>query len=433
MNDLMKTQTGIDFKIAKTTLFKTEDDKFKSGTISKSPQRSGALQEAIQIDPTKPTSPTDFLVAPRGQSVGLRYDALNSEDVEAMAVLDFMTLNLDRHGDNVLMQNVGDAPGQTRLVPIDAGLMFPTKDVFRVGANGLIAGEPYDPNNPTAFSAQGNMLTQLPQGNQPFSQKSKTAIAKLDPDQFVAAMKLQYENMVSETPEMADKVDESSFDLMKKSIATLKKAAAQDLTPRQISKLYATLLPKIMDLPDNQFDAAITKAITELQQIEQHGGEQALFAKGIGPTQFPIALQKTILEQNLSVDDAKQLRYTEMQHELADLPSFLQFENGAQFQLGDRLTRPYSAADYDFLEMAADYKRIGGDPALRALFAGEPALLDVNLKLPLVEKFSAMQRTNTIVKNGGFAKLRAKVGDTAYNKYVAENDLWSMEIASAKQ
>jgi len=30
-----------------------------------------------------------------------------------MAMLDILRLNLDRHGDNVLLQNVGDQPGQT--------------------------------------------------------------------------------------------------------------------------------------------------------------------------------------------------------------------------------------------------------------------------------------------------------------------------------
>ena len=63
-------------------------------------------------------------------------------------------------------------------------------------------------------------------------------------------MKSEYENLVSEAPEMDGKVGDDSFDLMKKSITILKAAASQDLTPRQISKIYATELPKIMDATD---------------------------------------------------------------------------------------------------------------------------------------------------------------------------------------
>jgi hypothetical protein len=331
------------------------------------------------------------------------------------------------------MQNVGDTPGQTRVVPIDAGQMFPTKAAFGVGSGALLAETPFDPNNPQTIDSGQNMVTQLPQANKPFSQKSKDAIARLDPEKFVAGMKAQYDNLVSEAPEMAGKVDDSSFDLMKRSIKVLEKGAAQDLTPRQISYLTATVLPKIMDAPDDQFNAALTKAINELKRIAELGGEQALIDKGFAkPTEWPIDIQKEILEKDLSVDDAQQVHFAQLQQELADLPTFLQFENGAAFQLGDWLTRPYTNDDYQFLWSAATYKKAGGDPTLRVLLAEEPRIVDVNLRLPLGKKFSTLNRANTIYKHGGFLKARAKMGDADYNKAVQENDIWSIELAATK-
>jgi hypothetical protein len=217
---------------------------------------------------------------------------------------------------------------------------------------------------------------------------------------------------------------------MKKSIKVLKSAAAKDLTPRQIAKIYATVLPNVMDAPDGQFDAAITQAIKDLERIEALGGEQALLAKGIKPTNFSIAIQKQVLEQNLDIGGAQQIRYPQLQQSLADLPNYLQFDNGAPFQLGDLLTRPYSENDYFFLDAADTYKKIGGDPVMRTILAGEPRLVDVNLNLPLFDKFESIEKGNIIAKNGGFARLRQVLDQAKYEEWVRKNDLWNLSLKS---
>ncbi len=425
----MRTQTNLDFGVAKTTLFKTDDDKFTSGSISKSSKRSGALQQAFQLDPKPPHTPTDYLKAGKNTNLAELYDSLNNDDIESMAILDFATLNVDRHSDNVLIQNVGKTPGQTRVKPIDAGQMLPTKDAFRISAGNLLAENVYDPTQPESINATRSMVTQLPQGTRPFSQKAKNAIAQMDPEAMAESLKAEYENLVSEAPEMAGKVGDDSFDLMKKSITILQQAAAQDLTPRQLAKIYVTELPNLMDAPDQAFTAAITQAISDLKRIEQLGGEQALKAKNINQKRYNIALQKQILEQDLNLDDAKQLHYAQMQRDLADMANYLEFENGAAFDVGDRLTRPYSPQDYDFLDSVDEYKRIGGDPIMRRIFADEPRLLDQNLKLPLGQKFFSMEKGTDIIKNGGFRAVKTRL-DTKqpgqYDQLVGANDVWAL-------
>ena len=227
MDDLMKKTTGLDFGVAKTQLFKTDDAKFKSGSISKSSQRSGALQEAIQLGPNPPHTPSDYLKAGKTVNIKEIYDSLNSDDVENMAILDFATLNFDRHGDNVLLQNVGNNPGQTRFAAdrrrADAALQRRVPH----DAASLLAPDAYNPNAPSSLNATKNMVTQSPQGNRPFSQRAKQAIAQLDPEAFTSSRKSEYENLVGEAPDVNGKVGDDSFDLMKKSITILKAAASQ--------------------------------------------------------------------------------------------------------------------------------------------------------------------------------------------------------------
>ena len=124
--------------------------------------------------------------------------------------------------------------------------------------------------------------------------------------------------------------------------------------------------------------------------------------KGIEQTRFNIALQRQILEQDLGPEDAQKLRYAELQRELADLTRYLEFDNGAAFDIGDRLTRPYSQEDYVFLDAVDEFKKIGGDPMIRAIFADEQRLIAPNLNLPLGDKFGSIEKGNIVVKNGGF-------------------------------
>lgn len=419
LNDLFQSDLGMDLKMPRTTLLKTDDESFRQGSKSKSPQRTGALQTAVNFKPGDPTDVKGFFDQ---SNTATALKSINPDDAEAVGMLDFITLNGDRHSANMLVQNPGDQPGQTKLVPIDAGLMLPTKDTFRRGAKSMCSKNGYNPNDPQ-FNENDNMLMQLPGAQQKFGQKAQDAIAKLDPEKMVQAMKVQYADISREAPEMAGKVDNSSFDLMKRSMMFLKKAAPE-LTQFQIAQVYAQGFEKIMDCPEDQIDAEIKKAIENVKKFTQLSADKPALLKvqdagftvnsGVDVNDLNMEQIVDILENNLTPDQFKQKDFPELQKQLADIATYIQ-SDGGPFKLTDQLTRPYSDNDYKMLTTWATYKRMGGDPYLKQMLTGDDATYNLEVAAPVAKKigkFGVWDEAKIVVKIGGYAEMRRQMGNS---------------------
>ncbi len=425
LKDMFESDLGLELNMPRTTLFKTEDDSFRQGNKSKGTQRTGALQTAVQFKDGDPPDAYHFFDAQKGMGNDAKDKALksiNTDDAESVGMLDFITLNTDRHAANMLVQSPGDQPGQTRLVPIDAGQMLPTKDTFRRGAASMCSKRQYDPNNP-AFSHDDNMLMQLPGAQQKFGKKAQDAIAKIDPDKMVEQMKAKYADVTRQAPEMGGKVDESSFDLMKRSMMFLKKAAPE-LTQYQIAQVYAQGFEKIMDCEPDDIDDEIDKAIANAKKFSQLVGKQevsnALSAAGFhqssGFDAGDLDMEQTvdILENKMTPQQFKQKNYPELQKKLGDIGNYVKFDGKSAFKLTNELKQPYSDDNYKKLSQWNTYKRMGGDPRLKEMLAGDDATYNFEVAVPVASKIDAQwgvfREATVIVKLGGYSEMRRQMG-----------------------
>ena len=148
------------------------------------------------------------------------------EDVQKIAILDFVSLQADRNCGNILIQDQG---GQKKLVPIDGGFSFPSPETFKAFSVGMASNGQVGPNR--ALKGAENAVSQLPQSNKPFTPAMLKVIADMKPDQIVAQMKQATLDLENDAPELKGTVDPKCFDAVGRSIKFLQKAA-KHLTPR---------------------------------------------------------------------------------------------------------------------------------------------------------------------------------------------------------
>ena len=124
MGDMLAGMTGQDFGVPETHVVSVGRDKLPAAALGRSSGIAGLK------DPAAPL--TGSLQQFAKSSGGARDQPIaelrkvKPEACQKVMVLDMLTLNLDRHGDNVMMQTLPS--GDTGLVPIDHGLTFPEKD-----------------------------------------------------------------------------------------------------------------------------------------------------------------------------------------------------------------------------------------------------------------------------------------------------------------
>ena len=162
LKDMFESDLGLELKMPRTTLFKTEDDSFRQGNKSKGTQRTGALQTAVQFKHGDPPDANDFFERRGwGRRQGQGFEVNQSRRRRKRRHVRFHHAEhrspLGKHAGAKSRRSAGP----NRLVPIDAGQMLPTKDTFRAARRRCVPKRQYDPNNP-AFSHNDNMLMQLP-------------------------------------------------------------------------------------------------------------------------------------------------------------------------------------------------------------------------------------------------------------------------------
>src|SRR5207249_4745878 len=96
VNEQFKDSMGLDFGVSRTSMASLENDSFKSERNNGQTKRAGAVQE--------------FVAADKDLTEGLKdknpkvVSRIPPEDTQKVALMDFMTLQLDRQADNFLVK-----------------------------------------------------------------------------------------------------------------------------------------------------------------------------------------------------------------------------------------------------------------------------------------------------------------------------------------
>jgi serine/threonine protein kinase len=422
VNDSFKDNLGLDFGVPKTTVAVLEDPAFASGTLSKETKRTGALQTAVALRPGDPPDAKSlFAKAQDGPTTKKQVLSINEDDAQAIAVLDFITLNGDRHAENLLVQSPGDNPGQTRLVPIDAGQAFPTREAFRRGAQSMNSRRGWDDAHPEIDEGD-NLIMQLPVAQKHFDGKALAAIDQLDPDETARRMKAERDALAKECPEMAGKITDESIEISRRSQKLLK-AAARELTIRELGSLYAAGFLDIIDAPDP--DQAIADAIRMMKAYSALGGDDGLLAKRIQPSSPPLSLaERLALAQKLAAGgDPQKEHFGALKARLAKLgPGFIadsSAEEKRKFNdlVSQPLPEPITHEVANIINDFAAWETMGGDAHLKVLLAGNDAACRAELARSV--RHRAGRAHNDYVnffKLGGYPRLKKELGPKEYQK-----------------
>lgn len=259
LGEQIKNSTGLDFGICPVSLAKLESDSFTTGQKSQDRTQVGALITVAENDGGLDKFDDDL-------------DKVSTEDIQKIALLDFMTLNLDRNPGNLLTKKEQD--GTVRLIPIDAGNALPPVNTFEERCGGMGAMPLLESG--TSLK-QGSALAQLPNARKPFSKEMAEAVDKMDPDQIAKGMKESFDKLVKSNPEMAGKVDPESIKLVELSTRFLK-AAVRKLNPYEMSLAYSIANPNVASLVKvklNDLPTEMEKVISAAKKLGDELIEEA--------------------------------------------------------------------------------------------------------------------------------------------------------------
>ncbi len=282
MSDLLKGSTGIDFGLPETHIVALPRDRFPADALDQVPPGDslvGSLQEFAKTD-------GDL----RSQSLAERCK-VPAVACQKTAVLDLVTLNLDRHSGNLLITK--GANGTPSLTPIDHGRSFP--DPADASTNGLIASQIGDRFNATLA---------LPGAHEPFSKEMLEAIDRIDPIALKAAMKAEVGDLGKAFPGAGDTISEASIDLSRRSAMFLKLAAPQ-LSPAAVQVAFGQNAAELLDpkLGDDAFakraEEIIARASMEQGALAEYlclsAGEQSMMEKTLKENGWPVNDRKWML------------------------------------------------------------------------------------------------------------------------------------------
>jgi hypothetical protein len=431
MNDLFEEQLGFRLGVAKTTLMSLETDDFAQGTKSTSRKRTGALQEAFQFNDGDPKDCTELILDSDDLLAAIK--SLHPDDVDQVSFMDFLTLNSDRHSNNLMVGSPGPNEGQTRLRPIDAGQMLPARTGFRRARRDMTAPMMREDELRVPRENQG-LLMQLPSAGLKFSEKMQEMFDNFDPDAMTDQIKDQYEALGKDAPDMAGKISDESFDLMRKSGWFLKRAA-KELTKHQISEVYAYGFEPIADARNqNELDQAIATAIAQSKRFTELGGAEALVARGVDhscegleltdmvsllemandPQANPVIEEVRVLQRK-----ANSVRWS-IEDSSNDLKQAVDQAIAAEPTSQEAITTHVLT-----LRQLFNYANGGGDRSLRTYLEGNNGAIEAELATPtLLGKLDILNDAVAFMQNGGYPALRRLLGEEPYREI--ENSRFSV-------
>jgi hypothetical protein len=209
---------------------------------------------------------------------------------QKMAVLDLLTLNLDRHAGNMMVKY--DKTGTPVLTPIDHGLTFPEASDK---AGKRIARQLGDGFNATLS---------LPGAHEPFSAEMVEGIDRLDPVAMSAAMKTEVGVIDQAFPGVGNTISDASIEMSRRSAMFLK-LAVRALSPAAVQVAFGQNATELLDpaLDDAAFTSKARSIIFTASE-EQDGraeyfcmskGEQSMMTKALRDNGWPGSDRKWLL------------------------------------------------------------------------------------------------------------------------------------------
>lgn len=237
ISETLNKSLGLDTGVSPTSLVKLDSPSLDTGGGS---VRIGAVQNFVPSVPFREAN----------------LDLVEDENVQGIALLDFVTLQMDRNEGNLLVK--GDPETKPELVPIDAGFSLPTAKAFQSG-QGLFGS---------------NQIFTMPGVDKPFTPELLEKIRQLDPNQIVQTMVKTNQEMRQVDPNAGQMINDESIDLAKRSTLFLK-AIADKLTVREIGveaygKHFHRLLPPV-DVQD--FDKIIPVILADINEEKRQWQE----------------------------------------------------------------------------------------------------------------------------------------------------------------
>ena len=176
--------------------------------------------------------------------------AFNSEECAALAVLDLVTLNTDRHVGNLLAGTDGS------LVPIDHGACMPEgveDSVTRIAES---------------IGAPRNVLLSLPGTHKPMPEALRKSLMALDPSALAAELTHERDTIEANTPAMKGKVSDHSIAMSARAAEFLKIAAGVEADGR-------TLSPAAIQIAFGAHAKELLAAVGEKHAEDEDGNDTA--------------------------------------------------------------------------------------------------------------------------------------------------------------
>ncbi|MBV9755900.1 MAG: hypothetical protein JO047_02505 [Alphaproteobacteria bacterium] len=237
-SDLLTGMTGLRFDVPETQVIKVDPNRFPPGSLDNLDQVDttqpilGSLQQFAKTDGEMRNNP----MAKRSK--------VPPEDCQKIAILDTITLNMDRHDGNLMLQG-GDNP---KLVPIDHGLTFPPQD-----AVGEMA---------TRIGGSHNALLGIPGAHAPFTPEMLAAIDKIQPQVVVSGLKGERGTLDQVHGGATAKISDDALEITRRSALFLK-LAAPTLSPAAVQIAMGQNAKRLFDptIDDREFNRRAQAAI----------------------------------------------------------------------------------------------------------------------------------------------------------------------------
>lgn len=297
-SEFMHHEFGINFGVPRTSVVNLQSPDFAQGTGSKDLQRTGALQDVVESEGDAETffasNMEKYIEGDRvTRTKILDWKAsLDDQAVQEIALLDFITLNVDRNPGNILVGAQGDN-SKRQVTPIDCGNLLPPPEVFEKRA-----GSMFSPTQPGgAMIISGNVVAQLPQSAKAFSPEMLQKIASLDPVAIGKGLALAEKKLPMD---LQGKISKESMTMAEQSVEFLKLATKTKprITLNTISYLYSKFFNDFrrgVENPTRFMLDAIKVSEREALELEKEalvaylGGSHALIKKGVAnPTDISL-------------------------------------------------------------------------------------------------------------------------------------------------
>lgn len=253
-SDLLSSMTGLDFGMPETHVISLTESMLPPGSIGQQDPvartNTGEIKGSLQQ-----FAPTNGELRDQPSSIRRR---VPSESCQKIALLDTVTLNLDRHAGNLLIKGDGNNP---EVVPIDHGLTFPPKGALDIVGKNL--------------GSEKNVLLKMPGSYEDFSQEMLGKIDDIDVDVLFGAMQQEVDDIEQVHPETQGKIPPESLAISKRATLFLKRAAPQ-LSPAVVQIALGQNSEELLDpdIDEQEFerraDVVIQRALREKGGLKEY-------------------------------------------------------------------------------------------------------------------------------------------------------------------